>query len=250
MTSNAPPPRSDEDELDLVLDQVLAPWRGGPDDVGVLFSGGVDSSLLAWELRNAPGLRLFTVGTRESRDLAAADAGARLLGLPWTGSVVTAVEVRRMAREIGDELQGLGPVDRSVQTAFALAMEHAAPVRLACGQGADELFLGYAHYRGLAPEAAGLRSETDLKKLLERDWPRTRRIAQRLGRSVAAPYLDERFVAAARRIPVDERVPAPVPKSWFRTWARHRGLPESLASRPKRALQFGTGVDRILRSSV
>jgi len=225
----------------------LARWRtaGGP--LALLFSGGVDSSLIAWELRDRPLLTLSTVGTIGSPDLVAAEEGARLLKLPWAPSVVAAEKVREIARQVDPQLEGLPPVRHSVLLSFATAVAHAPEGPLLCGQGADELFLGYAHYRGLGPNEAERRSTEDLDLAISEDWPRAAHIARTLGRTVHAPYLSPEFVAAARSVPVEQRLPVPEPKAFFRDWARHRGLPELLASRPKRALQYGSGIDRILR---
>lgn len=233
--------------MDTALETALTRLRAGRSDLAVLFSGGLDSALLAWELRSRPRLTLSTVGTPHSPDLASAEAGAAVLGIPWVPETVGDPEVHELAREIEDETRAIPPVARSVQVAFALAVQR-APVRgLVCGQGADELFLGYAHYRGLSTVDARLRSERDLDRLLRDEWPRSQRIAHRLGKTVEAPYLDPGFIEAALRVPIALRLPDPVPKAFFRNWALHRGLPRVLAQRPKRALQFGSGVDRILR---
>lgn len=235
------------ERLDAAFHHALAQWRVSPDALVLLFSGGVDSSLIGWELRSHPQLMLSTVGTKGSADLAAAEEGARRLALPWTPSLVTAEDVQEVAKKVERELGGLPPVRRSVLLAFATAVDRAPPGPLLCGQGADELFLGYAHYRGLGPSAAERRSTEDLDQVISDDWPRTVHIARRLGRAVHAPYLHAEFVAAARSIPVERRLPLPEPKAFFRAWARHRGLPEPLAARPKRALQYGSGIDRIAR---
>ena len=233
--------------LDQALDDILRPWRERQEPVVVLFSGGLDSSLLAWELRGSHRLRLLTVGAPQSSDLVTAHEAARILRLPWTGREVGHSEVRRIAHELETELAGLSAVDRSVQIALAVALTEATHSPILCGQGIDELFGGYAHYRGLAPEDAARRSSADLDKLLSQDWPRTVRIAERLDRSVTAPYLDPRFVAGALALPSEERLVNDPPKAWFRSFARRRGLPEVLAARPKRAFQYSSGFDRILR---
>lgn len=235
--------------LDRAIDEVLKPWKDRDEPVVVLFSGGVDSGLLAWELRRSPRLRLFTAGAPHSADLPTAHEAARNLHLPWTGREVGPSEVIRIAMEQEPELAGLPAVDRSVQIALAVAIAHAPRGPLLCGQGIDELFGGYAHFRGLPTSDAVRRAESDLHKLLVQDWPRTVRIAARLGRTVMAPYLDPRFRDAALAIPPDERLAGDPPKAWFRSWARQRGLPETLALRPKRAFQYSSGFDRILRQS-
>jgi asparagine synthase (glutamine-hydrolysing) len=213
----------------------------------VLFSGGLDSGLLAWELRARSGVTLTTIGYPGSHDLAAAEDGARRLGLPWVAHHVTGTEVAAMDQRLADETNALSPTARSVEVAFALAVASAPPGIVICGQGADELFFGYAHFRGLDRAAAIARGDADLAYLLAEAWPRARRIAAGMGRTVEAPYLEPAFLEVARQIPVDERRAGPAPKQLLRNYARGRGLPESIAFRPKKALQYGTGVDRQLR---
>jgi asparagine synthase (glutamine-hydrolysing) len=213
----------------------------------VLFSGGVDSGLLAWELRTRAELRLTTVGLAGSADLSAAGGGARLLGLPWDASVVAPDDVQRMARQVAEWEGPLTLTERSIETALALAVGRAPRGALVCGQGADELFLGYSHYRGLDPSAAAQRADQDLRQLQQVAWPRSERVARRLGRELRAPYLDPEFVAVVRSIPVEARLPGDRPKGLLRRWALHRGLPALVAERPKKALQYGSGVERALR---
>ena len=82
--------RAAEELRRLLLRCVSYAWRacGGPKDVGVLFSGGVDSCLLAKLLTTAgASVHLFTgafheEGLKEPEDAAAAVAAAEALGLP------------------------------------------------------------------------------------------------------------------------------------------------------------------------
>jgi asparagine synthase (glutamine-hydrolysing) len=213
----------------------------------VLFSGGVDSGLLAWELRTHPALTLSTVGLEGSPDLAVAKRAASDLNLPWVGEIASEGEVLALLERIGPHLEGLTPTERAVEVAFALAVTRAPSGVTVCGQGADELFFGYAHFRGISEGAAIARADQDLERLKGTAWPRAIRIARSLGREVVSPYLHPRFVSAALGIPAEDRLAAPPPKRAFRLWAIRRGLPESIALRPKKALQYGTGIDRLLR---
>ncbi|HLM70488.1 MAG: asparagine synthase C-terminal domain-containing protein [Thermoplasmata archaeon] len=235
------------DPFEAAFEAAFEPWRSGRGLVCILYSGGVDSGVIAWELRGRPGTRLFTVGRSGSPDLTAAGATAPLIGLPWNGREVQLPDLDAVEAEVSRETVTLSPTARSVQLSLAIAFLHAPPGELLCGQGADELFLGYAHFAGLDPSQAESRSLEDLDRLLEDDWPRTQRIAKLLGRRVHAPFLDPRLVAAALAVPVDQRMPQPVPKAYWRGFARRRGVPEEIAGRPKRALQYGSGVDRWVR---
>ncbi len=185
------------DLLGSAFEAVFAPWRSGGALVCILYSGGVDSGVIAWELRDRPETRLFTVGRSGSADLSTAEATAPLIGLPWSGHTVQLSDLRAVEAEVSRETDPLSPTARSVLLALAIAIRFAPPGELLCGQGVDELFLGYAHFAGLDPSGAESRSWEDLERLLADDWPRTQRIAHLLGRRIHAPFLDPRLVAAA-----------------------------------------------------
>lgn len=229
--------------LDAAFDLAIAPWRAGAGPLAVLFSGGVDSGLLAWELRNRPSTVLCTVGTPGSPDLVAAGPAARAIGLPWVPCELSDEQLAGIRSRAGAELSAVPPPRRSLFFALAAVTELAAAPELVCGQGADELFLGYYHFRGLGAEAARERAAADLAQLLSDDWPRTVRLAALAGRRLGAPFLDPGFVRASLAVPIELRMPGAAPKRLFRAWARQRGLPAEIAERPKRALQFGSGVD-------
>lgn len=243
------PPDVDElrSGLSRALDEALRPVQNAPGPLGILFSGGVDSALLAWELRRRPEVVLYTLGRERSPDLLAGRTGAERLGLPWQGLRADVEEVRDAEGRFSEELAGVPPVSRTVLLSLSIAIHLAPSPRLVCGQGVDELFLGYAHYRNLGGAEAERRSREDLSRLREIDLPRTRRIAEKAGKEVIAPYLSPAFEDGARRVPVDLRLPGDLPKRFFREWAMTRGLPAELALRPKKAVQYGSGVDALVR---
>ncbi len=235
------------DRLDRSFEEARDRLLDPPSPLVVLFSGGVDSGLLAWELRTVPGTSLVTVGLPGASDLAQARAAVPHLGLPWREVLLAEEEVRTLDSELRPMLGDVPAPGRRILVALAAAIARAPPGRLVCGQGADELFFGYAHYRGLGADAAAARSAGDLAALRADAWPATLRLAALWERELRAPFLDPGFVAAASTLPAEDRLPGELTKPAFRAWARHRGLPEELVTRPKRALQYGTGIDRLLR---
>ncbi len=229
-------------DLDRALEQSLQPVLNGTEALAVLYSGGIDSSLLAWELRRRPELTLCTVGRPGSPDLLAGQRGAGLLDLPWRGIAIDGGDVHDASLRFVEELGGVPWVVRTVLLSLALAIERAPADTLVCGQGADELFLGYAHYAGMSSAEAEIRVRADLDRLLAVDWPRTRRIAERTGKEIVAPFLAPGFIESALSVPIARRLPATNPKRLFREWSILRGVPAELAGRRKRAIQYGTGV--------
>lgn len=229
------------------LEAAVARSVAGGDRPVVLYSGGLDSSVLAWCLRARRPL-LATVGTVDAPDRVAARSGAHALGLPLVETTVSRSVIGAALRRWSDEVGPLREPLRSVVVTEAIALETAPPGRLVFGQGADELFHGYAHFRPLDPEAAARRAARDLALLVDQEWPRVERIARALGREAVAPFLDRGFLQEVRRYPGSHRVPDGAPtKPVLREVARALGLPPVLVDRPKRAMQYGSGVHRLVR---
>ncbi len=218
---------------------------GGP--LVVLCSGGVDSALLAAVLRGRPGVVARTAGLPGSPDLAAGRCAAEALGIPWSARTLEPSEVRSRAEWVEAQEGRLRPTERAIETALACAVAAAPPGPIVCGQGADELFFGYDHYRRVPSDEALARAEEDLGALVKFGWPRSVRLAAALEREICAPFLSDEFREAARSIAAPARAAAPPPKALWREYAVYRGVPTSIAGRPKKALQYGSGVDRLLR---
>lgn len=232
---------------EALQDAVLDAARGGP--VSLLFSGGLDSSLLAHLLAKAGiPLELLVVGLPGSQDLASASEGASILGLPLSTAVLSPSEVRETAGDLGRTAPALTPTSLAVQTALSLALRHSRWERVLCGQGADELFLGYAHYRLLTGAALAKRAQEDLLQLFHVDFPFTGSMARRLGKLLSAPYLSRGVIEALANVPWEARRGPGEPKALLRKVAVALGLPSSLAGRPKKAFQYGSGIQRLLRT--
>ncbi|MCI4353510.1 MAG: asparagine synthase C-terminal domain-containing protein [Thermoplasmata archaeon] len=238
-----------------ILEAIADRWRTAVDHssagerrISVLFSGGLDSSLVAFALRNLADLELVTVGVEGSADLAAAEEGARLLDSAWTSRIIDRNDVERILQEDRTELERTAPVSRAVLVSTALALEATGCGHVVCGQGADELFLGYAHFERLTPLEASERRRTDLEHLMQDDWPRSIRLADRRSKTLTSPFLDPDFFDFVRALPVDELAAGPERKATLRKLAENLGLPAKLVHRPKKAFQYGSGVDRLLRS--
>ncbi|HYK93314.1 MAG TPA: asparagine synthase-related protein, partial [Thermoplasmata archaeon] len=143
--------------------------------VVVLYSGGLDSTLLAECLRDVRPT-LFSVGVPGASDLAAASTGASGLGLHHAMCEVIVHDVEMAIERFGSDIETLREPYRSVAVAEAISLLRAPPGLLVTGQGADELFHGYAHFRGLSLADRLSRASADLERLTEHEWPRFQRM--------------------------------------------------------------------------
>lgn len=141
-------------KIDKMLKLSVAKRVEGLTSVGVIFSGGVDSSYLALLLKeiseNIPlKVKLYAVGVEGSKDVEAAIYASKYLNLDLEICEVTEESIRKalpqVVRAIGDD--NLMKVGVGLTTYFAtkLVAEDGMKVAIS-GQGADELFGGYKRY--------------------------------------------------------------------------------------------------------
>jgi asparagine synthase (glutamine-hydrolysing) len=215
--------------------------------IGVFLSGGLDSSLVAALMarhrEDAHGpVHSFAAGTDGSSDLAAARRVADHLGLEHHERVYDADEVVAVLPEVVRSIESYEPsLVRSAVPNYLLAEETARTVKVVLtGEGADELFAGYAHYRDI--DEADLRAELvrNVSGLHHLNLQRCDRVTMAFGLEARVPFLDRDVVNLAARIPIGWLLPGEhgeekaLLREAFEGW-----LPHDLLWRPKE--QFGDG---------
>ncbi len=227
------------------------------DRCAVLFSGGVDSSLVAHLARDVcADVCLFCVTGRDSTDTDSSRTAAHELNLPLTQIVMEPNQVWEILPEVIHAIGSVNPMDVCISLPFAIASLHARQggyETVISGQGPDELFAGYARhvrlYQTQGPEA--------LQTILNREIAVTHRTnIERDEQAIAwggcdafFPYLYGPFIKTALSLPPAWKVSpgaSPDRKVIFRRLAIYMGLPESIAMRPKRATQYSSGSMRTL----
>jgi asparagine synthase (glutamine-hydrolysing) len=135
------------DAYEVAFDRSIDKRIYGLDRVGVLFSGGIDSVLVARALQ-LRGLKVtcYTVGTKGSSDIEMAIKAAQELGLTIKVEYLTEKAIRESLAHIIEaiELNGLLQVEVAIPMYIAVqnCREDGHKVMFS-GQAADELFAGY-----------------------------------------------------------------------------------------------------------
>ncbi len=112
---------------------------------------------------------------------------------------------------------------------FWIAAKNAKNPVLMCGQGADEVFGGYARFRE-SKNISSLSKET--KSLLEIIPKREKIIAEIFGVELSCPYLTSEVIKASKIYSQEEHI-GTKGKEKLREAAIKLGLPEKIANRKK-----------------
>jgi asparagine synthase (glutamine-hydrolysing) len=222
-----------EDELGKAFKEVI---REIPDNVGVLFSGGIDSSFLAYLLRKlGKSVHLYTAGTVNSHDFLWASMGAELLDLPLSFLARSDIEIKEAIMEMKRMTGETNPLIILIELPLFFISQDSTETTLVSGQGADELFLGYKKYE------TDDTSKTDLRKLQEEVIPLELKICRPSKKVLIYPYLDERIVRIASGIPYGQNIRKGQRKFVLRSTASKLQMNEKLVWKQKKASQYSSG---------
>jgi len=204
---------------------------------GILLSGGIDTSILAFLAR--PRIA-FTVALKDSQapDLSYSKKVSRLLKMQVKTKEFTGEEAIRAVPEVIRVLKTFDlalPNDLSIYFALKLASENNAK-SVITGDGSDELFAGYSYMASLSP--------TDLQryiKELSENWHFSANVlGESLGVTVKQPFLDETFVRFALDISPELKVKQGIGKYVLRKSFEDL-IPSEIAWRKKEPIEYGSG---------
>lgn len=241
-------------EYDKAIRSAMQKRIHGRDRVGIIFSGGIDSVLVAYMVREAGiPFTCYTVGCGENApDLAWARDVAKRLGFPLRETVLTPSEVEKLIPEIITDIEdhSMNQVEVAVPIYIANRMAQEAGERvLLTGQGADELFGGYPWYPRVAAadgfETFIQRSWEDACLLYKECLEREDKITMAHSMELRVPFLDPEVVSVAFRIAPELKIQKgedPLGKRIHRDYCRSIGIPEDIAFRVKEAAQHGANV--------
>ncbi|AIF69561.1 asparagine synthase [Palaeococcus pacificus DY20341] len=211
---------------------------------GVLFSGGLDSSLLAMLASEHSDIILYTAGAEGSVDLEWARKVSEALGLELREYVFDLEDVKEALPKVAFAIEEPNPMNLAIGIplyfATKLAREDGVKVLLS-GQGADELFGGYAKYL----ENPSL-MEKDIIEIGEKNLVRDDKIAMINSVEGRIPFLDLNVVRLALRTPLEYKISGRIRKKILRDVALEMGLPKEVAYREKKACQYGSNSQKML----
>lgn len=227
--------------------------------IGVLLSGGVDSTLLALLAKQALLGKSEVIGyavgldtaSKVAADLGWAERAGRFLGIELRevrfdldGADAIIRRTARILHKADVPVTALSTCVGAVVLAAGELARKEGVMMLLSGLGAEEIFAGYR--RHAKAEEINKECWNGLAGMWERDLTRDCAVASALGIQLLTPFLDDAVIRAAMALPAELKIRDGYKKWALRKLAEELGLAQEFAWRKKIAAQYGSAMDKAL----
>ncbi len=225
----------------------------GVEKIGVMFSGGIDSALIAHIARRFKSkLFLYSVGTKDSEDMKYVGKFAGMLGLEVKQIIIGEEEIIDYYKELQSMLgeKDFMKVELAIPVFVCSRHAHKDGVSiLLTGSGAEELFAGYDRHLQCFLKNGELRKmlHGELRALYSKDLENSSRTAALNQCELRYPFLDSDFIKVATSLKPELNLSISGEKKIIlKLISIELGLPREIAERLKKAMQYGSGIHKIL----
>ncbi|RMF54594.1 diphthine--ammonia ligase [Candidatus Woesearchaeota archaeon] len=221
---------------------------------GVLFSGGIDSTVIAKTCKKlGADFTCYTAvlddpALKIPEDLVYSKKVAKKLGLKLKIIRIKLSDIDSILKKVVPLIEDTNVVKVGVALTFFAACKKASEDGckvIFSGLGAEELFAGYQRHKN----SLELNKEcvSGLLKIYERDTYRDDVITMANNLELRVPFLDNDLVSFSLKIPAQFKLKDNCEKWVLRRVAQRIGIPEELCFRKKRAAQYGSNFHKALQ---
>jgi asparagine synthase (glutamine-hydrolysing) len=245
-------------ELQNLLEYSVQQRVLGLKEVAVAFSGGLDSSIIAFLAKKSKAnVHLVHVSLECQEETETARLVAEELELPMHVCMFKEESLEGIVPRIIELIEEPDPIKTSIGIPMYWAAEKTAEMELKvllAGQGADELFGGYKryvdNYLACGPTETVRIIFDDIAGLHKANFERDFKLCNFHGVELRLPFASYKIAEFAKDLPLElkiERKQDSMRKLVLRQTAENLGLSQLVTRRPKRAIQYATGVDKALK---
>jgi asparagine synthase (glutamine-hydrolysing) len=246
------------DTLQKLLERSVRSRVSGAKEVAVAFSGGLDSSVVAFLASKRPvDVHLVHVSLENRPETEEAKRAADELNLPLQVSLFKEADVEKVVSKVVELIEEPDPVKASIGVSFYWTAEKTAEAGfkvLLAGQGADELFGGYQRYVNEyqlhGAESVRKVMFDDVIGIHESNIERDVKICGFHDVELRLPFASYPLAEFAVALPAEMKIEGKVGslrKLVLRKAAENMGLPASITEKPKKAVQYATGINSVVK---
>ena len=215
--------------------------------IAVSFSGGLDSSLIAFILKRFTNfkVKLYTIGIKNCRDMKVAPEVAEKLGLPLESIVIDKEEVEDAYSKYLESFDDSNKVSISYTLPLFMLMKYIKESEIVTGHGADTLFGGFYKYL----------DSKELKKDISRNYNdflkklpiREIKIAKFYNKKIYFPFADNKLSEYVLSLPEKYFIKDDTRKYLLRKIALSLNMDKDIVNAPKKAFQYSSGIIKYLK---
>lgn len=245
--------------LELLLLDSTRKYLSDLQSVAVAFSGGLDSSIIAVIAKNVGlDVQLISVGLEDQPDVLFSKKAAKALDLPLHLQTYNSNCLEETLSKVIWLIEEPNVINACIGIPFFWLAETASklgcPILLA-GQGADELFGGYQRYLRLYENSGSETVEQnlfyDIENAYDSNFQRDNQVCSFHGIELRLPFIDYAVVDFALRLPLRFKINSTedrLRKRILRRVAKNLEVPNLMTNKPKKAIQYTTGVTKALKN--
>lgn len=232
---------------------------------GVVFSAGLDSTIITILASKHAKVKAYCCGTPNSQDLIYARECINL-GFEIVTIEINEEEIEESLKKIVAAIKDHNPTKVAVEVPFYFASKKAREDGIKvmlCGQGSDELFGGYSRYiesiiEGTDTVASMM--QYDVENINKTQLDKDKTVCRINDVELRAPYLDKELMAYVKSLSIELKIKESreyrcfdkvedknyVRKYILREAGKIIGVPEVILNRPKKAAQYGSGTQKAI----
>ena len=210
----------------------------------ISLSGGLDSSIIAYFLKQRKPKAIAIIAEDfVSTDLTYCQMISKEMQLPLTIYNVKTEQILEAIEETIKILKNFNDIEIRNNVVMYLAIKWAkdnGEKSIITGDGADELFAGYSFLINKSNEEL----EREIKRVCSVMHFPTQEIGKALGITIESPFLNDKVIQLAEKIPVNLKVKEEDGKrhgKWVLRKTFEKNIPHQIAWRDKSPMQEGSG---------
>lgn len=230
-----------------VLDNSIIKLSNGYKKIPIAFSGGLDSSIIAYLVSKYAEPVLFCVGFKDSHDVGLSQKSAKALNLDLNIIHLDGLDMKEYLDETVKILGTDNNLITDLNVPLFIILEELKKQKyknFLFGQGADTLFGGFARYAYAGSFEKDMLD--DIKNIYFTNLQYNFKICDYFNIKPLLPFLEKEVVELAIKISPRLKIKNGVQKYILREVFREY-LPKEIVERKKKSFQYGSGVHKALR---